>query len=132
MIEAVAAMMTFFFVLQSGGWTYGQPLLPSDFLYLQATTGCLSAIMVMQIVNVFLCRSATRSVCSTGLFGNQLIVWGVVLEITLMLIIDYTPWGHVILGTAPLARRVWLCLGLFAAGMLLLEEARKEFVRKLN
>jgi sodium/potassium-transporting ATPase subunit alpha len=55
-----------------------------------------------------------------------------VLEITLMLIIDYTPWGHVILGTAPLARRVWLCLGLFAAGMLLLEEARKEFVRKLN
>jgi sodium/potassium-transporting ATPase subunit alpha len=132
MIEAVAAMMTFFFVLQSGGWTYGQPLLPSDFLYLQATTGCLSAIIVMQIVNVFLCRSATRSVYSTGLFGNQLIVWGVVLEITLMLIIDYTPWGHVILGTAPLAGRVWLRLGLFAAGMLLLEEARKAFVRKLS
>jgi magnesium-transporting ATPase (P-type) len=86
----------------------------------------------MQIVNVFLCRSDTRSACSTGLFGNPLIIWGVVLEITLMLIIDYTPWGHVILGTAPLAERVWLYLGRFAAGMLLLEEAHKGFVRKLS
>jgi hypothetical protein len=36
------------------------------------------------------------------------------------------------LGTAPLAGRVWLYLGLFAAGMLLLAEARKGFVRKLS
>ena len=37
-------------------------LAPQDPLYLQATTACLSAIIVMQIVNVFLCRSASRSV----------------------------------------------------------------------
>jgi sodium/potassium-transporting ATPase subunit alpha len=132
MLEAIAAMVIFLCILKSGGWIYGQPLLPSDILYLQATTGCLSAIIVMQIVNVFLCRSATQSVFSTGLFGNQLIIWGVVLEITLMLIIVYTPWGHMILGTAPFAGRVWLYLSLFAAGMWLLEEARKGVVRKLS
>jgi magnesium-transporting ATPase (P-type) len=132
MIEAIAAMTTFWFSLQRAGWTYGQPLLSGALLYRQATTGCLSAIIVMQIVNVFLCRSATRSTCSTGLFGNPLMIWGVLLEITLILIIDYTPWGNGILGTAPLAGRVWLYLILFAAGMFLLEETRKGIGRKIS
>ena len=48
----------------------------------------------MQIVNVFLCRSATRSTFSVGLLGNSLIGWGVILEIALILLIDYTPWGN--------------------------------------
>jgi magnesium-transporting ATPase (P-type) len=86
----------------------------------------------MQIVNVFLCRSATQSVFSTGLFGNHLIIWGVILEITLMLIINYTPWGNIILGTAPIAGRVWLYLGLFAASILLLDEGRKAIVRTIS
>jgi hypothetical protein len=46
----------------------------------QATTGCLSVIIVMQIVDAFLCRSPNRSVLSTGLLGNPLILWGVALE----------------------------------------------------
>ena len=46
-------------------------------LYLRATTACLSAIIVMQIVNVFLCRSSVRSVrsvrsvLSTGLLTTD-------------------------------------------------------------
>ena len=67
LIEAAAAMAAFFFVLNGAGWKYGQNLAAQDPVYLQATTACLSAIIVMQIVNVFLCRSATRSVFSTGL-----------------------------------------------------------------
>ena len=70
-------MAAFFFVLYAGGWTYGEELAPRDPLYLQATTACLTAIIVLQIVNVFLCRSASRSVFSTGLLGNRLILWGV-------------------------------------------------------
>ena len=58
-IEAAIAMAAFFFVLHGGGWRYGQALAPSDPLYLRATTACFSAIIVMQIVNVFLCRSST-------------------------------------------------------------------------
>ena len=93
-IEAVAAMATFFFVLHGAGWAYGLTLAPSDPLYLRATTACLSAVIVMQIVNVFLCRSTTRSVWSVGLLGNRLILWGVVLEVVLILAIDYTAWGN--------------------------------------
>jgi magnesium-transporting ATPase (P-type) len=45
-------------------------------LYRQATTACLAAIVLLQIVNVFLCRSAVRSAFTTGLGGNSLILWG--------------------------------------------------------
>ncbi len=129
-IEAGAAMAAFFFVLHGGGWSYGQPLAPDDPLYLQATAATLSAIVAMQIMNVFLCRSPTRSMASTGLRGNRLIVWGVVLEIALILLINYTPWGNAVLGTAPVARDVWLLLIPFAIGILTLEELRKWHVRK--
>jgi calcium-translocating P-type ATPase len=130
-IEAAAAMAAFFFVLRGAGWQYGQPLGQSDPPYLQATTACLSAIIVMQIVNVFLCRSDTRPVFSTGLFGNPLIVWGVLLEIVLILLIVYTPWGNFVLGTAPIAGSVWLFVLPFALGLLVLEEGRKWVAGKM-
>ncbi len=115
--------------LRRQGWSYGQELSPHDPLYLQATTACLSAIIVLQIVNVFLCRSASRSLLATGLLGNRLIVWGVLLEVALVLLIDYTPWGNSLLGTSPIAGSVWLFIVPFAAGLLVLEELRKWLVR---
>ena len=129
LIEAAAAMAAFFFVLLGGGWSYGQSLAANDPLYLRATTACLSAIIVMQIVNVFLCRSSVRSVFSTGLFGNRLIVWGVVLEIVLALVINYTSVGNWLLDTAPVPGELWLLLIASGAGMLALEELRKWIAR---
>lgn len=128
-IEAAAAMAAFFFVLHAGGWKYGQELAPQDPLYLQATTACLSAIIVLQIVNVFLCRSASRSVFSTGLRGNPLILWGVALEVALVLLINYTPWGNLLVGTSPIVGAVWLFILPFPAVMLVLEELRKWLAR---
>jgi len=129
-IEAIAAMAAFFFVLHAGGWLYGQSLAASDPLYRQSTTACLSAIIVMQIVNVYLCRSATRSTCSTGFLGNPLIGWGVILEIALILSIAYTPWGQLIFGTASIAGQVWLHMVPFAFGLFILEELRKWLARR--
>ncbi len=130
LIEAAAAMAAFLFVLLGGGWRYGQNLATNDPLYLRATTACLSAIIIMQIINVFLCRSSVRSVFSAGLLDNRLIVWGVVLEIVLALIINYTPMGNWLLNTAPVPGELWLLLIGFAAAMLALEELRKWTARK--
>ena len=124
-IEAVIAMTAFFFVLHRSDWRYGQSVAIYDPLYLLATTACFSAIVVLQIVNVFLCRSATRSIFSTGILGNALIWGGVMLEIGLVVLIDYTPWGNLILGTAPIGPNVWFFLIPCAAGMLVAEEMRK-------
>jgi magnesium-transporting ATPase (P-type) len=129
-LEAVAAMAAFFFVLDRGGWEYGRSLGPSDPLYLQATAACLSAIIVMQVVNVFLCRDERTSAFSFGFFSNPLILWGIVAEVTLILLIDYTPWGNLIFGTAPLAPAVWMFLIPFALALLALEELRKWIVRR--
>jgi sodium/potassium-transporting ATPase subunit alpha len=123
-------MAAFFFVLHGAGWTYGQSLGAQDPTYLRATTACLSTIIVMQIVNVFLCRSSIRSVFSTGLRGNALIVLGVMLEIAVLLAINYTPWGNALLGTAPVGEEVWGFVIPCAAGMLLLEELRKWISRR--
>ncbi len=124
-IEAIAAMAAFFFVLRAGGWQYGESLPHGDPLYLQATAACLSAIIVMQIVNVFLCLSDRDSLFARGRLGNKLILWGIAAEVTLILLIDYTPVGNLIFGTAPLAAAVWLFVIPFALGMLALEELRK-------
>ncbi len=128
-LEAAAAMAAFFFVLERGGWEYGRMLAPDDPLYLQATTACLSAIIVMQVVNVFLCRSERESGFAAGVRRNRLILLGLVVEIGLILLIDYTSFGQRWFGTAPIDSAVWLFVLPFAAAMLLAEELRKTVLR---
>lgn len=130
LLQSVAALAAFFFVLYRGGWSYGDRLASQAPLYLQATTACLSAIIVMQIVNVFLCRSQRESVLSRSLGGNPLLLWGIGVEITLILLIDYTTWGNSIFGTAPISLETWLFMLPFALVMLFLEETRKWIVRR--
>jgi magnesium-transporting ATPase (P-type) len=125
LLEALAAMTTYYFVLHGGGWSWGESLGTENKLYQQATTACLASIIIMQIVNVFLCKTPERSLFGSTIFSNQLILWGVALELTLILSIVYTPWGQIIFGTAAIEANVWLFMLPFAAGMLLLEEVRK-------
>jgi magnesium-transporting ATPase (P-type) len=129
-MEATAAMAAFFFVLHSAGWHYGETLDRLDPLYLQATTATLSAIIVMQVINVFLCRSQRDSAFSFSLWSNRLILGGVAFEIALILLIDYTPWGNALFGTTAIGLEVWLFVIPFALGMLALEEIRKWLVHK--
>ena len=129
-IEAAAAMGGYFYVLRDGGWSYGQNLAADDPLYLSATTACLSAIIVMQIFNVFLCRNTRHSVFSTNPLDNPLIMWGVLLEIFLALVINYTWLGNWLLDAAPIPTALWGLLIVFGLGMLILEELRKGICRR--
>jgi magnesium-transporting ATPase (P-type) len=128
-LEAVAAMAAFFFVLAAAGWQWGQELSTNDALYRRATTACLTAIVLMQVVNVHLCRSRRTSIASRPLFENSLIMAGIIAEVVLILMIDYTPAGNAVFGTAPIGYEVWLVVLPFATAMLVLEEARKAVVR---
>jgi magnesium-transporting ATPase (P-type) len=130
LIEALAAMAAFFFVLHAGGWQWGETLAASDPLYRQATTACLAAIVVAQIVNVFLCRSERDSLFRLDPFANPLILAGVASEIALILAIVYTPPGQLLFGTAPLAAAHWAFMLPFALVMLAAEEGRKWIVHR--
>ena len=125
LLEASAAMTAYYLVLHNGGWAWGEALGIQDTLYQQATTACLASIIIMQIVNVFLCKTPDRTLFGSAIFSNRLILWGVTLEIILILVIIYTPWGQMIFGTAPIPLSIWLFMLPFGAAMLLLEEVRK-------
>ena len=129
-IEAVGAMTAFFAVLWLGAWQWGQALAPDDPLYMRATTACLSAIIVLQIVNVFICRSSVRSVFAMNPFDNRLILVGVLLEIVLLVLFNYTVIGNTLLQTLPVPPVFWALIGPIALFMLVLEEARKWLVRR--
>jgi len=131
-LEAAAAMAVFFFVLNAAGWQYGTPLDRGDPLYLQATSACLATIVVMQMMNVFLCRHPLKSSLSFGLFGNGYILLGLMAELGMILFIIYTPAGHWLFGTAPVGIEVWLLALVGAALMWALEELRKAWRRRLS
>jgi len=128
-MQALAALAAFFFVLADRGWSYGESLARSDPAYLQATTACLVAIVVMQIVNVFLCRSPTASVLTPGALDNRLILAGVLAELALMVLIVKTDLGNALFGTAPIPVEAWLFALPFGLAMLVAEETRKALVR---
>jgi hypothetical protein len=66
------------------------------------------------------------------LFSNRLIWAGIVLELIIILLIDYTRWGNLVFGTAAIAALVWLFILPFAVGMMILEELRKWLVRRMG
>ena len=129
-MQAVAAMAAFFFVLNGGGWSYGDVLGTSDPLYLRATTVCFVTIVVMQIANVFLCRSPRLSIFALGVFSNRLVLASILAAVAIALLIVYTGPGNALFGTAALPAELWLLPLPFAFGVLILEEGRKWLVRR--
>jgi sodium/potassium-transporting ATPase subunit alpha len=127
-IEAMACMFGFFYVMYGGGWSWGIMLQPDNVLYMQATTACLTAIIITQIGNVFSCRSSKESVFSLGLFTNPMIFIGIGFVICLQFFIVYHPYGNRIFSTHPISLETWLILVPFALLLFFAEEARKYIV----
>jgi sodium/potassium-transporting ATPase subunit alpha len=130
--EAAAAMLAFSCVLTAAGWTYGQRITRGDTLwpvYIQATTACLAAIVVAQIVNLFLCRSDRQSAWRIPLRANPLLLVGIGVELVTILVIVYTPLGNALFGTSPLPLWAWLIGVPVALAMFAAEEGRKWLVR---
>jgi sodium/potassium-transporting ATPase subunit alpha len=124
-IEGALALGAFFWFLHNEGWTQDAPLAWSDPLYRQATTVTFAAIVMAQVANAFACRSDRVSFVRLGFASNPLLLWGVGIQLALLLIFVYTPALNMFLGTSPLPAWVWGLLILGALGLLLAEELRK-------
>ncbi len=129
-LQALAALTAFFLVLGASGWVYGDMPASDDPAYLQATTACFAAIVVAQMVNLFLCRHPERSALRIP-WRNPLLGWGLAIEAVLLLLIVYALPLQRLFGTAPFAPGIWPILLLLALGIGLLEELRKAIVRHL-
>jgi sodium/potassium-transporting ATPase subunit alpha len=128
LIEAGIAMGGFFLYLYSQGWSWGAPLDWASPLYKEATTVTFAGIVAAQVANVFACRSDRISTFRLGWFSNPLILAGIAVELTILLVMTYSPVGHLVLGTASLPAWIFGPLALGAAGLLLADELQK-FVR---
>ncbi|NOU10727.1 MAG: cation-transporting P-type ATPase [Nitrospira sp.] len=132
LIEAGIAMGSFFLLLFTQGWTWGMPLDWSDPLYKQATAATFAAIVIAQVANVFACRSDRVSLARLGWFTNPLLLWGIAIELVVLVLILYTPWGNAIFGTSPLPLWIFGPLVFGALALLLAEEGRKFIVNQYH
>jgi len=130
MIEATLSMAAFFLVYYVNGWRPGMPMADSGPVYITATTMTLVAIVASQVGNVFACRTDRESVFHAGFFANRLVLWGIAAELAIILSLIYIPFLARIFGLAPLVTREWLLLCAFPPLILMMDEARKWFVRR--
>lgn len=132
MIQAAAGFYSYFAVLYSGGWRWGEALSPADPLYMKAVTAFFASIVVCQIANVMICRTRRESIFRKGLLSNRLVLFGILAELMLLWIIVYNPVAQRVFGTFPLtASELSLALP-FAALILFGDEARKLLLRRGN
>ncbi|HSE59126.1 MAG TPA: cation-transporting P-type ATPase [Nitrospiraceae bacterium] len=125
LLESLVALGAFFWFLHVQGWAWGDPLPWSAPLYKQATAVTLAAIVMSQVANAFACRSDQVSSFRLGLWTNPLLWLGIGVELTLLALIVYSPWGQAVFATESIPFWIWPVLVLGALGLLLAEELRK-------
>jgi len=136
LLNAAAVISVYYFVLYQGGWRPGIQLEPNDMtftnpLHLKAMTVVFVGIVVMQIANVFACRSEKYSTFKIGFFNNKLILWGIVFELIFTVMLIYVPFFQKIFQTTGLGMREWVILFVFMIAIFFLEELRKKvFIAK--
>ena len=87
-------------------------------------------IVIMQIANVFACRTERASVFQVGVFSNRLVFAGIAFELVFAASLIYVPLLQRIFGTAPIDLQGWLVLFAFTPLVFLAEEARKALLRR--
>jgi len=132
MLQAAAGFFSYFVVLYSGGWRYGDQLAYTDPLYQTAITAFFASIIICQIADVWICRTRRQSVFTAGFLKNKVVLLGILIEFSILLFISYVPSANVFFGTQPLNWYHFLLPIPFAIIILLGDELRKVFVRRKN
>jgi len=130
LISSVAVLSGYFWVLYSGGWHWGQILATTDPLSRKAATMSFLGIVIMQVANVFACRTEVASMFSIGMLTNKLLNVGVIFELALTATIIYVPFLQNIFYTYPVPFTYWLFYIAFMPILIGAEELRKWIVRK--
>jgi magnesium-transporting ATPase (P-type) len=131
LLEAAAVLAAYYFVLYQGGWKPGMQLEPNDTtftnpLHLKAITMIFLGIVVMQVANIFACRSDKHSVFKLGFFSNKLIFAGIVFELLFAGALVYIPFLQKIFQTIGIGWTDWAILCIFSLLIFLAEEFRKK------
>ncbi len=130
LLSTAATLGSYYLVLFQGGWKPGMQLEPNDTtftnpLHLKAMTILFVGIIVMQIANVFNCRSEKYSTFRIGFFSNMRIFWSIAISLTFTCMLIYLPFFQKIFSTTGLGLGDWGILFLFMLSIFVIEELRK-------
>jgi potassium/sodium efflux P-type ATPase len=142
-LAAAVGMFGFFYAYVEHGWTFGDwagmaafgaaPVgaQPATGIYMLATTLTLTGIVMAQVGNGFAMRTHRQSIFKIGFFTNKMLLWGIVAELAFQAAIVYLPPLQAIFSTASMTSTEWMVLAAFAPLLLVADEIRKFFLRKL-
>ena len=101
-------------------------------VYHYAITLAFGAVIACQIANVLECRSSRLSFVKSLKKKNQLMMWGIVIEIVLFLLIAYVPFMQLLFETtAPKLSHLAILL-ICPVVLIIAEEIRKWFMTRLK
>jgi Ca2+-transporting ATPase len=130
-IIAVGAMIGCFNAWMEGGWRLGMQLAGDDPVYIKGVTMTFAGIVVAQVGNVLASRTSKQSIFKTSLKTNKWIVVGIMAQLTILAFLIYVPLMNQFFGTTPLGLTDWAFLISLAVIVVIAEEIRKFFSRKL-
>lgn len=133
MLEAAFGIAAYFFLNYLMGWP-AVPLASSGIGYDMATSITFAAIVLSQVGTVFNCRTDRISVFKIGLFSNRLILVGIAVELVILaaMVLLPLPLLHGLFHTASLPLKHLGALLVIPPAMLLLDEARKWVLRRMD
>jgi Ca2+-transporting ATPase len=98
----------------------------------KAWTISLTTLAVFQWFNAWNCRHESKSIFQMNPFSNKFLVWATLIIISLQLLAVYHPLMQKFLRTSPLEFSEWLVIIPVAASIILVEEIRKFFYRRMT
>ncbi|WP_455278787.1 cation-translocating P-type ATPase [[Eubacterium] cellulosolvens] len=131
-IEAFAAMGSYYWMNLINGYGPHSLAQPGNIVYTMASTMTLVGIVMVQVGNVFACRTERSSSLQRSIRINPLLPIGILFEILLIIALVYLPFLQPIFGTASLLPQHWLFPIIFAPTILLADELRKFIYRRNN
>jgi len=134
-VGAIVSTVVLFWAFQTwmaGGWNFGQATVSDPTVYAKGTTIVMAGIMAGQLGNFFAARSSSESVFRLNPLRNRWLFPGILSQLAVLAAIIYVPFLQPLFGTAPLTLLDWAYLYCLAPSVVLIEELRKAFVRRLS
>lgn len=131
-ITAIGAMYGCLSAWTAGGWSLGMTLPADSLVYIKGITMTFAGIVVAQVGNVLACRTTKQSIFKTSLAANKWILLGIVSQLSILSLLVYVPFLQKLFGTTALGVTDWAFLALLPIAVVIAEEIRKFFARRLS
>jgi sodium/potassium-transporting ATPase subunit alpha len=103
--------------------------IPPNLAYMTAITVFHAGVVMAQVGNAFACRTETNRGRTLGWGSNRLLIYGVIVEILIILALIYVPFLAKIFNHVPLQPGIWLWLSSYGLILYSLDWIRKGVVR---